>query len=236
MRAARSIVLPAAAALALAGPAAADWLVTRDNARVETRGPWEVRGERVIFTLPNGTLSSLPLADVDLDKSAEATAATAAPAEPPEATPKATRVIDGDDIPRARPPRPAAAETAAQAAPTAAGGTATKERTPFLEGLQVTSWEKTEAPAVDGFEVTGEVRNANRTVAARLAVDVRLVDEDGAIVATGRAFLDGDALAGGQSLRFRRIFENIGDFATAEFEVSAVEVLLGAAAVGDSEP
>ena len=51
-----------AAALAVgftAGAAHADWLVTRDGARIETKGAWKVDGRRVVFTMPNGTLSAL---------------------------------------------------------------------------------------------------------------------------------------------------------------------------------
>lgn len=234
MRATRSIALGlAAAGLALAGPASADWLVTRDGARVETRGPWEVRGRQVIFTLPNGTLSSMSLSDVDLDRSAEVTAVPVAPAPVRhEARPKTVRVIDHDDVPRARPPRIPETEAVDEAAPDEANDAATDTRpNPFLNGLHVTSWEKEERPLIDGYEVTGEVRNANHSVAARLVVNVRLLDDDGATVASGPAFLDAEALAGGQSIGFRRIFEGIRYFATAEFEISAVEVLLGAAPV-----
>lgn len=230
MRGARSIALGlAAAALALAGAASADWLVTRDGARVEIRGPWEVRGKQVIFTLPNGTLSSMPLSEVDLDGSAELTAASKAPApKPRQARPRAVWTIGQDDVPPARPPQPppaAADETTAAEA----NGAATDERpTPFLEGLQVISWEKVERPLIGAFEVTGLIHNANRSVAAEVVVTVRLLDDNGATVASGRAFLDAHAVAGGQSLRFRRIFQDVRDFATAEFEVSAIEVLLGA--------
>jgi len=37
-------------ALALPAAARADWLVTTEGGRVETRGPWEVKGKLVVFT------------------------------------------------------------------------------------------------------------------------------------------------------------------------------------------
>ena len=71
MRTQRPIVLAAAAALALvAGAARADWIVTTDGARLETKGPWKVDGRRIVFTLPNGTLSAMRADEVDLDQSA----------------------------------------------------------------------------------------------------------------------------------------------------------------------
>ncbi len=53
----------------LASGAAADWLVASDGSRIETTGPFKVEGKLVIFTLPNGTLGSLPLSEVDLEAS-----------------------------------------------------------------------------------------------------------------------------------------------------------------------
>lgn len=237
----RTVMTALVAMVALAAGAAGDWLVTREGAPVETRGPWEVRGETVVFTSPNGTLSSMSLREVDLARSVELTAARSAPAPPPadQRRPKAVVAIGPDDVPRAR--------------PSVAGGqeeehdtveSDTVEETgepagprPFLDGLRVVDWEKVERPLIDGVEVVGRIRNANRAVAARLVVTVRLLDDDGAVVTSGEAFLDAGALPGGQTLGFRRLFEGVRDFTTAEFEVSAVEVLLGASpAVEEPEP
>ncbi len=81
-------------ALLVAAPAAGDWLVLRDGSRLETDGPWKVKGRQVVFTRPGGTLAALRLADVDLEASAEATeasqAAAAAPPPPAEPAPAAS--------------------------------------------------------------------------------------------------------------------------------------------------
>ena len=100
--------LVAALALALLVPtlATADWLVTEDGARVETEGPWRVEGRRVIFELPNGTLSALRLDEVDLDASAEATARAKAPPPTPadvaasRPLPEPVLVLTDKDIPK----------------------------------------------------------------------------------------------------------------------------------------
>ncbi|MBZ0114164.1 MAG: FxLYD domain-containing protein [Thermoanaerobaculia bacterium] len=60
----------------------ADVLMLKDGSSVETKGPWEVRGSIVVFTLPNGSLSSLRTTEIDLDRSAQATVKKA---EPPAA-------------------------------------------------------------------------------------------------------------------------------------------------------
>ena len=69
----------------LVGTASADWLVTRDGQRVETKGPWKVKRNQVIFTLPNGTLSSLRLSEVDLDLSQQLTVEMSTPRDEPVA-------------------------------------------------------------------------------------------------------------------------------------------------------
>ncbi len=94
MKLIRRSILPALAALALTVPAAhGDWLVTREGARIETRGAWEVRGRTIVFTTPVGTLSSIRRDEIDLDASRTATEAAAAPAPPtPTAAEEAPRV------------------------------------------------------------------------------------------------------------------------------------------------
>ncbi len=54
--------------LAMTSPAAADWLVTKDGARIETEGPWKTKGAMVVFTSAKGTLSSLRLDEIDLER------------------------------------------------------------------------------------------------------------------------------------------------------------------------
>ena len=67
------LLLFAAALLLLATTAAADWLVTRGGAEIETRGAWSVEGEKVVYTTTAGREASLDLANVDLEASEELT-------------------------------------------------------------------------------------------------------------------------------------------------------------------
>ena len=94
-------------ALGLAGgpPAAADWIVTTDGERIETRGPWEVRGRLVVLTRTNGELASMRLSNVDLEASRRATEeaarAAAAPSSETEPTtteaPRRSKIVLTDD-------------------------------------------------------------------------------------------------------------------------------------------
>jgi hypothetical protein len=60
----------AALALVASAPLRADWLVLKSGARIETQGPWQVRGRQVRFTTAKTMLlQSLPLDEVDFEAS-----------------------------------------------------------------------------------------------------------------------------------------------------------------------
>lgn len=82
-------------------PVPADVLVTTEGERIETEGPWEVDGRRVIFTDANGRLSALRVSAVDLEASELATNPPPPP-PPTEAPPPPERPL----LPRADPDRP----------------------------------------------------------------------------------------------------------------------------------
>lgn len=61
-------------AAALAAPAAhADRLPLRGHHWIETRGPWRIQRDRVLFVSAAGRLSSLPLAETALDEGSRET-------------------------------------------------------------------------------------------------------------------------------------------------------------------
>lgn len=232
----------AAAGLALAAcllaaplrPAAADWLVTREGGRVETRGAWETRGKLVVFRAADGSLSSLRLSEVDLEASrrvtaeaarqrAEARAAAARPAEK-----RASRVVLTDkDFRQVPPPAPRpAGETAASEGESAA----TEEPAPRPEGLGVANWERGRDEGEGHVVITGTLQNAGRTTAADVQLSVQLTDDAGTVIATGLADLSAAALPPGQQTGFRVAFPGIYSFADAKFETASVDLVTGSAA------
>lgn len=69
----------------------ADWLVTREGQRIQTEGPWKVKGRMVVFTSDRGTLSSIRLDEVDLEASEKATSPSAQSNPPGNGTGTAAR-------------------------------------------------------------------------------------------------------------------------------------------------
>ena len=63
------VVLGLAVLLLTALPAHADWLTTRDGQRIDTQGPWRLKGKAVQFVHTDGRVDQLPLSYIDLEAS-----------------------------------------------------------------------------------------------------------------------------------------------------------------------
>lgn len=192
--------------MAVAAAAGADWLVTKDGARVETDGPWKVKGSIVVFTLPNGTLSSLRLSEVDLDQSAEATYEAENP--PPETEEEEAEepvepvlVVTDKDIRRA--PRSAAAgggQPGSQESSTA-GPT-------INEPFELLSWNQ--EPRGAGVEIRGTlVYRGEEPLVERLTMIVSLETADGVRFASTSAALTSPTLRPGAGTTFRAVFPEV---------------------------
>ncbi|MFL6194721.1 MAG: FxLYD domain-containing protein [Thermoanaerobaculia bacterium] len=205
---------PALAAVLLAaatGPAGADWLVTREGGRLETLGPWQTRGKLVVFHTPAGVLSSMRLAEVDLDASRRATAeaerARLAAAEAGRKAPakKASVLVVTDD--KVRHVEPAGA-AGAPAGPASA--------------IRVSNWERTTDPTDGHVIITGTVQNTAGAEATDITLTVRLLDAAGKTAATGQGLLSSATLPPGQQSGFRVDFLNVTTYADVKFEARAV--------------
>ncbi len=231
----RSLAPSIAALLLAAVPAAADWLVLRDGTKLETRGPFTVRGATVVFTLPNGTLSMLKAKEVDLDQSAIATsqakaAETAKPAETPKqqtgvrepAKQKPVLTLRDRDVAHVN-----------EAGETVEKSDAKAEAAKPEPGLAVQGWQQTPTSDGTGTEVFGALKNDSRNTATDITVVVKVYDESGGMLGTAEAVVSSTALAPGQSTNFRAAFPGIVTFKDARFEVQSRGLVT--APVGDEK-
>jgi hypothetical protein len=227
------------AALAGAAPAArADWIVTRDGGKLETKGSWQVKGKMVVFSLPNGTLSSLRSDKVDFAASQRATeqarkeaveGPAAAADKQREAAAKSrrpsVRILTDKDFKK----------TPAEAAPAAespdgkqskekekAKEPAAKDTVPAPAGsLQVLSWDRVNPAspgATPGVQLTGKVRNAGGDQLTELTVTAILFDESGNPVARVPAALAVSHLAAGETTTFTVDAPTVSGFAAVKFD------------------
>jgi hypothetical protein len=207
----RTLLLAGAAALGLAGLAAADWLVTKDGAWVETKGPWKVDGRRIVFTSPTGTLSALRADDVDLDASAALTAQKeeeARRAAEPKVVEKRTPVLvlTEKELPATAVEEEDEGATGAQAA---AGGSP----------LEVASWEKVQNPTSDTLEIFGTIRNVGRVNVTSPSMLVMIYGEDGGLLASNEGTINAGVIAPGATANFRVAFPGVPDFSAVKFDV-----------------
>ena len=219
-------VLTATLLTAAAVPAAADWLVTREGGRLETKGPWQIKGKLVVFTLPDGKLSSLRVSEVDLDVSRRATAEAAAAAAqaPPPAQPAQPReakvVLTDESFKRVAPPEPAAS------APAAAPGETTKEgeaAEAAASKLAIASWTREEGQG-GSVVITGTVRNDAPDDSISTVVTVLLYDETGKLLISGDAVLSSTVLPAGETGSFRAEFPDVFAFAAVKFDARGMHI------------
>lgn len=187
---------------AVAGPASADWLVTRQGARVETRGAWEVKGKLVVFRTPGGELASLRLAEVDLDASRRTTAAAERAVRAveevrrrgPEKKPS-VRAITDKDVRRVDSAAPAAGPR-----------------------LTVTGYERTPDTESGTLVITGSLRNDSGVRVTEMNLSVQLLGADGQPVVAGQALLTATELDAGQQSGFRVEFPGSPSYSDIRFE------------------
>ncbi len=181
--------------------AAADWLVTKEGARIETRGVWTVKGKLVVFTTAEGKLASLRVAEVDLDASRNATeeavaASAQAEVEPePETEPerrKSVRVITDKDVRQG----PAVSEP----------------------GLEVAGWKQEAAPEDRHIVIAGLLTNPSSSKMTDLALKVMLFDGAGNLIATSQAAFGGEELPAGETVSFRADFPGFFTFDSLQFD------------------
>jgi hypothetical protein len=215
-----------------AAPARADWLVTNDGGRVETQGPWKVDGKRVVFTLKDGTLSSLRLTEVDLDASRQATtamaeeAAAAKATEAVEAAPvkKPVRILTDKDFLRQPPAAPKDEGDAKKPAPDAGPGP-----------VKVVDWKQSHNQDTRALEISGSVRNTGPDLAVAVSVNVRLFNPRGEQFATQPASVDMRSLHPGQNTAFIAVFPDVIDFASAKIDVLSTPFITRPNAPADAE-
>lgn len=197
-------ILAALAAFLGSAGASADWLVTKEGARIETRGAWKVKGKLVVFTTSEGKLASLRAAEVDLDASRNATeeavaAKAQAEAEPePKKEPerkKSVRVITDKDVRQG----PAASEP----------------------GLEVADWKKEAAPEDRHIVIAGLLTNPSHSKMTGLGLKVMLFDGGGNLIATSQAAFGGAEVPAKESVTFRADFPGFFAFDSLQFDIKS---------------
>jgi hypothetical protein len=184
-----------------AGPLAADKVVLRDGRTLETRKPPEIRGRQAVLTLADGSLVSIPAAEIDTQKTAAAAAKAGEAAKHPTAAPVAAKPPTLVDAARAtREGKKAAVVLTDQ---DVAGGTLDSPEAKRAAGdgnvvVSNVAAKKNQS----GTAVTGSVQNVGESTVEGVGVTIELVGENGKTVASSFGQLSADVLAPGETATF----------------------------------
>jgi hypothetical protein len=211
-------------------PLRADWIVTRQGERFEIQGTWQLKGKLIVFTLPNGALSSMRADRVDVDASKQATeqakqqAAAPPPAAKAEPKRKAVIVLTDKDFKK---PLPDAAASAAGDAASAGAKTSGKENPPPAAGppgaVRVVSWDRVPAneSKANSVELTGTVRNTSQDNLTEVTVTADLFDESGSLIGRYPAVVNNQQLPPTESSKFRVVASGVAAFSAIRWETTS---------------
>ncbi len=210
----RRLALGLLVSFILAPTVAADWLVLHDGSRVETRGAWQARHSTVVFTTRAGTLASLPIRDIDVRASHQASEASTAgpgPALPVQVVRQPMVVITNDDIGPARrsaPVKPAepARVPVDQAMEPAVGTLFEEAEAELAEGV---SWRRIDEGDFKGIEVQGTLENDGEGMVTDLGVTVSLRGDYDQVIASQEAAVQAKSLLPGSYTRFLARFPGL---------------------------
>lgn len=216
-----------------AATARADWIVTRDGESFEIKGSWQLKGKLAVFTLPDGTLSSIRADRIDSEASKrladqirdEAAAAAAPPHEDAKPPRKSVIVLTDKDFVKAPPPAEAAGASAGDKAkpPGAADARAAKPDAPLQEvpqAVEIANWSRLPASEakIDGLEIKGTLRNASQRYLTEVTAAVSLFDDTGTILGIFPATVENQVLPPGESTAFHLAAGGVYAFATLRWE------------------
>ena len=192
-------LLVAVVLLCLAGLAGADEIWLRDGRRIVTKKPLEKKGSLALLTTTDGVLLSIPLSEIDLDKTAAAKARAAAATPVPTAN--IMKPLTPVEAAKQKSGRRAAVVLTDDSVAHGFGEEGGEAKAGEGEGrvdVANTSATKTK----DGYSFSGSVINSGASEVSGVSVTVEVVGKDGKTSSSAFAQLAKDTLAPGEKSTF----------------------------------
>jgi hypothetical protein len=214
----------------------ADWIVTHKGEKFEIQGAYQVKGKLVVFTLPDGKLSSMRASAIDFDASQQATDRAAKDAAAPPATDevkskrKSVIVLTDKDFQKT----PAVADTPPAAPGKDAKDAAEPGKPINRDAVEIVGWDRVPAAEskADGAEITGVLRNTSQNILTEVTVVASLYDDTGNIIAKIPATVDNQALPPNETSKFHLVAKGVFAFTTLKFDTQWKGVKSKAAPAG----
>jgi hypothetical protein len=196
---AAAVLFAAAAAFALAG----DVVVLKGGEVVRLREPWVRRGNTAYLTRADGTLFSVPVAEIDRNATAVARAAAPAPSAaqptPPAFTPADAVKNKGEGKARVKITDADVSHPLDLSTPAAAEE---KKKELLAGGAKVEIAEYNQKKEGDALVVTGQLRNPTQQPAEDVKLSVTAIDEKGQPIDAAVASLSKGVIESGMTVQF----------------------------------
>jgi hypothetical protein len=183
----------------LAGIAGADEIWLKDGRRIVTKKPLVQKGSVALLTTTDGVLLSIPLSEIDLDKTAAEKARAAAPKPVP--TVSVPKLLTPAEAAKQKSGRRAAVVLTDDTVAHGIGEEAGERKEGEGEGrvdVANTSATKTK----DGYSFSGSVINSGASEVSGVSVTVEVVGKDGKTSSSAFAQLAKDTLGPGEKSTF----------------------------------
>jgi hypothetical protein len=195
----RRLLIATAVFAGLAGVAAADEIWLKDGRSITTQGPLVTKGANALLTTSDGVLVSVPLAEIDLEKTAEARRRAASATPVP--TPNLMKPMTPADAARQKSGRKAVVVLTDDAV--AHGfGDETGERKPADGAGRVDIANTSATRGKDGYSFTGTVINNGSGSVSGVSVTIESVGKDGKTFSSTFAQVAKDSLQPGEKSTF----------------------------------
>jgi hypothetical protein len=179
--------------------ASADWLITHDGKKIETSGAWKVKDQKVYFRRPNGSLVSVPVRVIDLDRSASASRAassrkgsTQKPQRRKSDDSEPALILTNKDVGRYQEP---ARSTRAEGTSSSTPGPLAVRSEHAVGDLEISEWE--ESLKGNTLVVTGTLLNRGQLELKDVSLSIRIFDdEDKELARVRQAELEDDSSSG----------------------------------------
>jgi len=183
----------------LAGIAGADEIWLKDGRRIVTKKPLVTKGSLALLTTTDGVLLSIPLSELDLEKTAAEKARRAAPTPAP--TPNLLKPITPAEAAKQKSGRKASVVLTDDTIAHGIGDEGVEKREGEGEGrVDVANTSVTRTK--DGYSFSGSVINAGTGEVSGVSLTVELVNKSGNTFSSAFAQLAKDTLAPGEKSTF----------------------------------
>jgi len=194
--------------LALALPLTADEVVLKDGRTLKTTGPYKTKGRQALIKLQDGTLLSVNLSEIDMEKTAEARMKAEAPVAPPAAAEK-PKVKTAADAVAKGPRKSTVSLTDKDVSHAIDSGTSGDGKAEGGGSIEITGFNAQKN--ANGYAISGSAFNGGKAELSGVSVVIEVIGAENKTLNTLYGVLAKDTVAAGEKVAFQAQTAETGD-------------------------